>query len=155
VHHRALPFLRERGDRAADLPRGDRVERGRRLVEEEHLRLRQQHPRQGEPLAHAGGVAADALGAAVGEVVQGEGLGDPLVQAGRRDSEHVRSEAQVLDPGEPVVHHGLGGQDAEVPTDDGPLTDRIPARDPDRAGVGGQQAGQQPHRRRLPGTVVP
>ena len=74
-----------------------RVEPGRRLVEQQELRVAQQRRRDAEPLAHPVRVAADAVLAAIAQLDHVE----HLVDAGRLDATvEVGEQPQVASPGE-------------------------------------------------------
>jgi hypothetical protein len=48
-----LPIRLELLEQLADLDPRPRVEAGRRLVQQQHLRVVQEHPRDAQPLLHA------------------------------------------------------------------------------------------------------
>ena len=62
------PPLAELVDQLVDVSGGDRVQAGGRLVEEQHLRVAEQRPRQGDPLAQAFGQGAAGVVGPVGQV---------------------------------------------------------------------------------------
>src|SRR3712207_8964530 len=66
---------------------GDRVETGRRLVEEEHLRVVDQGRGQVDPALHAAGVALDPLVERLAEVDQPAQLRQPALDL--RSEEHT------------------------------------------------------------------
>ena len=76
------PLLARPVDQIVDVARGDRVEAGGRLVQEEHLRIVEQGPGQTDPLAQPlGQLAADIVGPS-GEVDGTQGTLDALAASG-------------------------------------------------------------------------
>ena len=90
------PGVAQRGDEVAHRLRGRRVERARRLVEVEHLRLVQQRPRDGHLLAHALAEAADAPVADVGQADDAEVSVDRSPQGRAAQAVQAAVVAQVL-----------------------------------------------------------
>ena len=84
--------LAEPVDQLVDAARGDRVEARGRLVEEEHLRVAQQRPRESDPLAKALRQGAARVVRPVGEVDRLEGAPDAVARVGTsyRSAKHSR-----------------------------------------------------------------
>ena len=87
-----MPSAASRRDERAHVAHAGGVEAGRRLVEQQELRVAQQRGRDAEPLLHAVRVAADAILAAVGELDQLEHL---LDAAARRAAVEIGEQPQV------------------------------------------------------------
>ena len=129
-----------------------RVQAGRRLVEQQQLRVAQQRAGDPQPLAHAVRVAADLVARPVGEVDGVQRSIDPAggtIAVERGDeleiapAAHVRIEARRLDePGDAVERAHAVDQ-------------RVAPEELDCALVGADEPEQHPHRRRLAGAVGP
>ena len=74
--------LAELVDQLVDVAGGDRVEAGGRLVEEQHLRVAEQRPGQGDPLAQALGQGAAGIVGPVGQVDGPQGAVDAIAGSG-------------------------------------------------------------------------
>ena len=79
-HDGAATVLGKLRWRTTNLPCRDRIECRGRLVEQEHIGIRQQHPRTQQPLTHDAGEPRDLLFAAVCQAEQGQGGVDPGVE---------------------------------------------------------------------------
>ena len=132
-----------------------RVEARGRLVEQQEIGLVQHRARQREPGAHAGGVAADLLVERVGDPEALRGLGDPGVDQPRFHPEQRGRVLEVVGARQPVVQRGAGGHDTAPAPHLGAfgLDLGVEPERAHRAAVGMQRAGDQPHDRRLAGTV--
>ena len=122
------------------------------LVEHQQPGLAQQAGRDAEALAHAVGVAADL---AVGPVGQVDDLQDLLEQPGPDAAVEEREALEVLPAGQVGVEAGALDEagDAVQHADAGVGPGLV--EDPDRAGVGPDQAEEHPQERRLAGAVGP
>ena len=98
--------MHEPGDRREHLLGRGRVERGGRLVEHEHLRVRGEHRADRDPLLLAAREAAQRPGAQLGEAEQVERLLDPLAH-------HVGREAELLHPVRELLLDGVGDEAGE------------------------------------------
>ena len=90
------PALAERVDQLVDLAGGDRVQAGRRLVQEQHLRVAEQRPGQGDPLAQPFGQGAAGVAGPVGQVDRPQRAVDAIAvgrapRTGRRSTRGSRS----------------------------------------------------------------
>ena len=95
--HDRLAHLPQLLEQFAHLDAGPRVEAAGRLVEQQHLRLVQQHAGQAEPLRHAARQARDQGVALVAEVDQLEHLLALLAPVRPLDAVGGGEELQVLD----------------------------------------------------------
>ena len=152
----------EHGDAAGhqaadDLPHGAaaaRVKPGRRLVEEDDLRVADQRHRQVQLPAHAAGVGRHELARRFRQVEPlKQPAGDLLALAGAEVLE-VRHQLQVFLPGQQLVHGG------ELPGDPDRRADRLSLgkrrrgrSDPRRPAVGLGQGGEDVDRGGFPGPV--
>ena len=119
-----------------------RVEAVGRLVEDQHLRLAQQGGRDAEALAHAEGVVAHAAaGLLVGEADEGE----HLLDAGLRDADRHRRDAEHLAAGAAGVLGRGVEHDADLAAGVVQLAVGL-AEDRGAPGRGGGQPGHHPHR---------
>ena len=66
-----------------DVPGGDRIQAGSRLVEEQHLRVAEQRPGQGDPLAQAFGQGAAGIMGPVGQADGSQGAVNAIPRVGR------------------------------------------------------------------------
>ena len=113
------------------LPRADRIDPDRRLVEEDDRRVVKQPPGDVEALAHATGVALDALLLTPGEADELEQLGDPPPLFARGNRVELGEVAQVVERGEPLVETALAAEDVSDPLPDLPgVLDDVVARGP-------------------------
>ena len=76
----ALPA--ELVDKPVDATGGDRIQPGRRLVEEQHLGIAEQRPRQRDPLAQPFGQRAARVFGSVSEIDGSQRAVDPLRRGG-------------------------------------------------------------------------
>ena len=129
------------------------VQAAGRLVEDQHLGVVQEHAGQAQPLRHAAGKAGDEGLALVAQVDQVEHLVADLLPPRTLDAVGRGEELQVLDDLHVVVDAEEVGHVADDPPDLlGMRVDRV-AADAGLAPGGLQERGQDPHRRRLAGTV--
>ena len=121
---------------------------GRRLVEHEQLDVGRQRGHEGDLLAVALGVGAALLGGVELEPLDQVGA-PPLVDPAAQPAEQVDD----LAAGErrPQVH--VAGHVREPAVQLGRVAPRVAAEQPDRAGVGAQQAEQHADRGGLAGPV--
>jgi len=132
----------------------DRVQSGGRLVEEQHLRVAEQRPCQGDPLAQTLGQGAACIAGPVGQVDRPQSAVNTilwlwnLVQVGEA--------FQVLGHAEPQIQAGRLRHDRDLAADLHPVLrgDREP-RDRRRAGRGRDECSECAHRRGLAGAVRP
>ena len=95
------PRFAEPDDQLVHLARGDRVEAGRRLVEEQHLRVAEQRPGERDPLAQPLGERAAGIAGPLSEVDRAQGELDALARVG-----------QLVEAGEAL--EVLGDAEAEI-----------------------------------------
>jgi hypothetical protein len=147
-----------RGQFAQQLPDGDppvRIEAGRRLVQKQHRRRRDQTGSDVQPPAHPAGVAA---GQAPGRLEQVEALQQFLgAPAHSLSGESVQpsDHAQVLAAGQIRVDRGVLARHADQAPNRARLCDDVEAGDARPPGIGDEQRGQDPHRGRLARPVRP
>ena len=133
----------------ADLDPGPRVQAAGRLVQQQHLRIVQQHAGQAEPLGHAAGEAGDEGVALVAQVDQVEHVVADLAALRPLDAIGGGEELQVLDHLHVVVDAEEVGHVADQAADFlGMGVDRV-AADAGLAPGGLQERGQDPHGGRL------
>ena len=127
-----------------------RIEPVGRLVEEEQARVAQEGGGDPEPLLHPERIRLDLVPRPIAEPDELEQLLDPALR-GRRSGGGERP--QVLAAGQVRVEGRRLDErpDLEQPVPVAPA--ERPAEDLDRTRVGMDQAGEQPHRRRLAGAV--
>ena len=112
-----------------DLVAAARVEPGRRLVEEEDPRPRQQARREVEPAAHPAGVGARRAVGGVGEVEALEQLVRTLPRLRRREVEEAAEHHQVLAAREDLVDRRELPRQAEQLADGGRVVDDVVTED--------------------------
>jgi hypothetical protein len=147
------------GDEALDrLPQADaaaRIQPGRRLVEEQHRRVRDQRGREVEPAAHAAGVG---LGHALGCVGELEAL-EQLAGAGRRGLAAHAVEAadhhEVLLAGQVLVDGGVLAREPDLGAQRAGVADDVEARHAGAARVRLQEGREDADGRGLAGAVRP
>ena len=146
--------LAEPVDQLVDATRGDRVETGRRLVEEQDLRVAEERSRERDPLAKALGQGAARIVRPVGEVDGLEGTRDARARIGHLVQ--VGEALEVLEDAQAQVQPRRLGHDRDPAPDLDAVLGR--QRDPGhrrRARGRFDQRAERPHRRRLAGTVRP
>jgi hypothetical protein len=136
-------------------PRGQRVEPGRRLIQEQDLWLVQQRPRQANLLLHSARKGGHALGAVRVELEQVEELIDTLAARGRVQSVQPTPELQIRPGCHLVVQPRRVGHHADARPDGSWLDTDVAPGDAGRPGRGRQQPRQHAHRRRLARAVWP
>ncbi len=146
--------LAQARDQLVDLAGGDGVEAGRRLVEEQHLRVAEERSRQGDPLAEALGQRAATVRRPVREVHRGEGPRDPLHRVVHLVE--IGEALQVLLDAEARIQARRLGHDGDPPAD----LDAVRGREGEAADRGGPRArreerGERPDRGGLPRAVGP
>ena len=152
-NHDRLAHLAELLEQAADLDPRARVQAAGRLVEDQHLGVVQEHAGQAQPLRHAAGKAGDEGLALVAQVDQVEHLVADLLPPRTLDAVGRGEKLQVLDDLHVVIDAEEVGHVADDPPDFlGMRVDRV-AADARLAPGRLQERGQDPHRRRLAGTV--
>ena len=115
-------------DQLVDVPGGDRIQAGGRLVEEQHLGVAEQRPGQGDPLAQALGQRAAGVAGPLGEVDRAAGR----ARCGRPasgDLVQVGEALEVLGHAQPEVQPRRLGHDRDPPPDLHPVLrrERMPA----------------------------
>ena len=144
--------LAEPVDQLVDTARGDRVQAGGRLVEEEDLRLAEERPRKGDPLAKALGQRAAWIVRAVGEVDGLEGAPDSIARV--RHLVQLGEALEVLDDAQAEVEPRRLGHDRDAAPDLHAVLGR--QRDPGHRGGAGRrrdERAERPDRRRLAGAI--
>jgi hypothetical protein len=148
-------LLGQLADQRAHLEPLDRVEAGGRLVEDQHLRARQQRHRQARALAQAPGQAAHLGARAVGQAHALEGRADGLLAVPAGQAVQARLELQhLLHPVLAVQRHVLG-EVADALAHLHGLAHHVEARHLDAPLGGREVAGQDAHGGGLPGAVRP
>ena len=154
-HDRQTTLVDELAQEVEDLDDAERIDRGRRLVEDQQVRRLDQRVGDAEPLAHAARVLLDRVVGPIGQpdlledLVDGRlGLVAPQpVEAGRV--------AQVLAAGQSAVEADRVGQVADPALDLARLPGRVEAHHAGLARCRLGQAEQHQDRRRLAGPVLP
>ena len=80
---------------------------------------------------------------------------DAVVELAAGQAEQAAGEAQVLGRRHPLVEGGHVGEEADEAARVGAAAGDVAAEDPDRAGVGVREAGEDAQRGRLAGAVGP
>ena len=140
-------------DRLPQVEPAARVEAGRRLVEEQHRRARDQRGGEVEPAAHAARVRLRDAVAGVGEAEALEQLGGARLGGAAAVAVEAADHRQVLEPGEVLVDRRVLAGEADAGAQLRGLADHVEAGHAGRAGVGGEQRREDAHRRRLAGAV--
>jgi len=153
--HGAPPVPSERSDEVDHLTGGGGIETGRRLVEEQQVRIVQQRPGEGHALAFAGGEPPHHRVGPVGHAELLQQRAGALAGRSLRESPHLRGEEQVLHRGEAFVETSVLGQHAGATAQLVALKARIQPEHGRRTAVGAEHAVQQPHGRGLAGAVRP
>ena len=130
-----------------------RVEADRRLVEEEHLRLREQRTRDLEPATLAAAVPVDGPVDEVGDPERVRELGDPRLRNVRLDSPQAGVDVEVATAGQRAVDDRILEDDAACPPGCERLGRDVEAREARRARRGRDRRRQHPDRGRLACTV--
>ena len=143
-----------RGKAADDLAHvvpADRVERRRRLVEEDEVGLAQQRGAEAETLLHALGEGAHAVAGAFAEAHRLQYRADLILPARARQRRELAVEGEDLGRGEP----GLVAEQLRQVADPAPRAQvaKAPAQQPPLSRCRLEQAEQQLHRGRLAGPV--
>ncbi len=150
-----LPSDPQLAEQLAQLDPGARVEAGRRLVEEQDLRVVDEGVGEAQPLLHAARERLDVVVALVGEVHQLEQVADHPSPRGGRQAVAAREEVQVL----PDLHVVVDPEDVRHEPEDAPDLVRVPCHGPAGdlrvAGRRLQEGRQDPERRGLAGAVRP
>ena len=141
------------GDVAPDRLAADRVEAGRRLVEEDDLRAVHERGGEVEAALHAAGVRLHAAVGGVLEVDDLEQAADALLRLARGHAVEPRLQRQQLAAGLEVVEPRLLQRDADAAADGGGLTGDIEAGDLRAARGGAEQRRQHADGGRLAGAV--
>src|SRR5947208_3246256 len=129
-----------------------RVEAGRRLVEQQDDRGREQGPRESDLLLHASREALHRLVAPVRrESHPPEDLQDEVACLARSHAVVARRVAQVLGGRHLLEERRLDRNAVDEPAHCTRVPDDVVAEDLRRASVGEQQGGEQADERRLPG----
>ena len=132
----------------------DRVDRRRRLVEDQDVGILDQRVGDAEALEHAARVRVDAVVGAIGHADLLEDLVDLRLRIGPRDAVQASRVAQVLAPGHAVVEADAVRQVADAALH----LERVPGRiEADDAGPARRRLGQaEEHQdgRRLAGAVL-
>jgi len=94
---------------------GARVETGCRLVQQQQLRVVDQHARQGHALLHPARQALDQIVLAAGHVGQRQHIGDRAVARGQTQAVGRREEVEVLVNGHQPIGTEVVGHVADPP----------------------------------------
>ena len=130
-----------------------RVDAGRRLVEEEHLRLVDERAGDHQPLREAAGELEDHRAGAVGERELLEQLVRPRAGLRARHAEEAAVVVEVLPDGERAVERVRLRDDADLALDGGRVAPDVEAGDERPALRRDDRRRQHPDRRRLAGPV--
>ncbi len=148
------PLLPEPVDQLVDVAGGDRIQAGGRLVEEQHLRVAEQRPRQRDPLAQALGQRAARIAGPVGQVDGPQGAVDALARVG--DLVEVGEALEVLGHAQAEVEARRLRHDRDPPADlDSVLRRERDSGDSGRPRRRCDQRAERPDGRRLAGAVRP
>ena len=160
---RLLEVLRRQQERRAladevadHVPHPDpaaRVEARRRLVEDQQPRPADQGSTEVEAAAHAARVGLDDPVGGIGQLELLEQFVGAPARLGRRQVVQPAEQPQVLAPGQVLVDRGVLARQADDPPD---LVGLRPDVEPGHGrapGVGPEERGEDPHRRRLAGAV--
>ena len=145
----------ERLEQLEDLLDADRVDRGRRFVEDQDVGVLDERVGDPEPLAHAARVRPDLVAAAIREADLAEDLVDRLLRGLAVEPVEVRGIAQVGAAGHVVVEADRIGQVTDPAFDLARIARRV---EPDDTGLTLGRFGQpEQHedRGRLAGAVLP
>ena len=146
-----MPLARKPRQQLPELAARDGIDAGRRLVEQDHIRLVHQGAGESELLLHAAGQPIGQARSKLGEL---RDLEQPLAPRGVVDNAvDLGEERDVLVDAEIAVQAEALRQVADLGCDRAVLLHRIVAGHADGAAVGMQQAAQQPDARRLAGAV--
>ena len=151
--HRAPLLACERPDQIGDVAGGGRIEPGRGFVEEQDLRVVQQGPGEGEPLALTGREPGGAQVRHVGHREPFQLDADSAVGLLDRVATHASRVLEVLAGGEPVVESGVLGQHAGAASDLVAVDGGVEPEHPGLAPIGGQNAVEHADRGGLAGAV--
>ena len=139
-------------DQLVHLARGDRVEAGRRLVEEEHLGIAEQRPRQGHPLPQALRERAARIPRPVAQVDRRESAVDAIARS--CDLIQLGEALEVLPDAQGEVEAGRLGHDRDPAPDLDPrLRRERQSSDPRRPRGRRDQRTERAHDGRLAGAV--
>ncbi len=148
------PLALELQDELAEVPRGLRVEAGRGLIEDEHLRVVQEGAGEGDAPLHAGGIFLDRLVGPLGQLEPLEETVYLLGQAWSGQAVEGPEVLQVLATGEFPVDAPLTRQDRpDAGEDPGGLFLDVEALDEDPPRGRPEQRGEHLDGRRLAGPV--
>ena len=145
----------ERLDRLPQVEPAARVEPGRRLVEEEHRRARDERGGEVEPAPHAARVRLRHAGAGVAQAEALEQLRGARLGGAAAVAVEAADHGQVLEPGEVLVDRRVLAREADAGAELRGLADHVEAGHAGRAGVGGEERGEDADRRRLARAVRP
>ncbi|HEY8867760.1 MAG TPA: hypothetical protein VIM30_00050 [Candidatus Limnocylindrales bacterium] len=139
-------------DQLVDIARGDRVKPGCRLVEEQHLRVAEQRPRQRDALAETLGQGAAGIAGPVGQVDGTQGKLDATARVG--DFVQVGETLEVLDHAQAEIEARRLGHDRDPPADFHAVVGRErDSGDCGRARGRCHEGAECPHRRRLASAI--
>ena len=151
--HGHLPPRSQPGDHVEELGADPRVESHRRLVEEEHARIRDERAGDLEPPALAAAVRADGTIDELREAEYGGELVDARLRLAPVDFPEARVDVEVAPTGQRAVDDGLLEDDAaQAPSRERMLRD-VEAGEPGRAARRRDCRRQHPDRRRFAGAV--
>ena len=132
----------------------DRVDRARRFVENQQLRVAEQAACDPEALFHPRRECIEPPVEIVGEVDQAHDLGDTPAQPGAVQAGHRAEVLEVPAGGQPIVEASVVGAAQDDFAPDGERRgSRIDPVDANRPAVGDDEAGHDPQDRALAGTV--
>ena len=132
-----------------------RVETGRRLVEQQQDRAREQRPRERDLLLHAPGQVLHRLGPPLlGEADPLEDARDLVLRVGRGHAVEPRCVAEVLGGGHLLEEARLDRDAVDEPLDGALLREHVVPEHPGAAAVVQQQRRQQADERRLARSVL-
>ena len=145
-----MPLVGQRADQRAHVAHARRVEPGCGLVEQQEPRAADQRPGDAEALAHAVGVAADAILRPVGEI---DGVERRVDLRARVAAVQRRDELEVLAAGEVGVEARRLDEPRDAIECAHAVDHRIPAEEPRAARARPDQPEQHAKRRGLAGAV--
>ena len=130
-----------------------RVQPGRRLVQQKHLRVVDERPGDRQPALHPARERLHAILGAIGELDELEQLVGPLAQHRAGKPEVAPVDDDVLAHGQLHVERVLLGNDSEPSTDRDAVSSRVEPEDAELPVRDRGDAADHAHRRRLPGAV--
>ena len=147
------PALPEAEEPVPDGVASLRVEPGRRLVQQQQVRIVDERARDREPALHSARERLHAVICSLVQLDEFEQLIRALAQLAARQAEVPAVDDDVLADGELLVERLLLRGDTEVGTDLRAVRDRVEPEDAQKPARWRRDAADHPHRRGLPRSV--